>query len=110
MGGGKHTGMVILELGDIIHIPIDNNIHVISLVVRRNVARRKDLGHDGLLGWILRMKKKKGRKGEREESRVKSQNGVQAVQWALNPRRRHSTITCESVEAVEAGVSKSVPK
>ena len=44
-----HTWVVILELGNVIDITIDDDVHVIALVVRRDVARRKSFRHDGLL-------------------------------------------------------------
>lgn len=43
------TGVVILELGQIINVAIDNDVQVIGLVVRRHVADGESLRHaDGL--------------------------------------------------------------
>ena len=45
--GIKRTGMVVLELGQVVDIAIDNDVQVVGLVVRRNVACGEDLGHGG---------------------------------------------------------------
>lgn len=43
--GTKLTWMLILKLGNVIHVLVDNDEHVIALVVRRNVALGERLGH-----------------------------------------------------------------
>lgn len=35
----SHTRMFLLKVGNVVHIAIDNDVHVISLVMRRDVAR-----------------------------------------------------------------------
>lgn len=42
-----HTRVVILKVGEIVNILIDNDIEVIRLVVRRNVGSCECLGHAG---------------------------------------------------------------
>lgn len=49
------TWMVILKLGHIVDIAIDNNVQVSRLVMRRNVALGKYLGHLGTLFQVLMM-------------------------------------------------------
>ena len=67
--GSLHTRMVVLEGGQVVHIAIDNDVQVVGLVVRRNVAYSEGLGHCGReggrigMGITLRKRGKKGRRG-----------------------------------------------
>lgn len=42
------AGVIILELGQVVDVAVDNDVEVVGLVVRSNVADSKCLGHDGL--------------------------------------------------------------
>ena len=43
--GLRLTRVVILERGHIVDVAVDDDVQAVGLVVRRDVARRKDLGH-----------------------------------------------------------------
>lgn len=47
------TWMVVLKLGHVVDIAIDNNVQVSGLVMRRNVALGKYLGHLATLFQVL---------------------------------------------------------
>lgn len=40
-----HTWVVILELGQVIDIIVDDNVEVVALIMRRDVGFRERLGH-----------------------------------------------------------------
>lgn len=71
-----------MELGQVINVAVNSDPEGIGLVVRRNVALRKRLGHCILCalsrgyederagyGWVIEMEKKK-RKGKRRWKQV----------------------------------------
>lgn len=41
-----HTWVIVLELGYIVDVLIDNDVQVVRLVMRRDVACLESLGHD----------------------------------------------------------------
>jgi hypothetical protein len=88
------TGMIVLKLGQIVHILVDNDPKVVGLVVRRNVGGRKSLRHGCCSAMRGRWKERKKvhcykRVLQREQCRTPRINsciGGRGLSHAIAPR------------------------
>lgn len=63
--------MVVLELGHVVDIAVDDNVQIAGLVMRRYVATGKDLCHDGMGGYIICESAKKNKEVSQRELALK---------------------------------------